>query len=130
VKISVFPAGLGNKNIPGGWSAVALISGGPVETTDNHKMELTAVIEALKVLTASCEIEVISNNIYIQKGINGDITKPEKNEDLLDQLDAAKKANGKERTVKARRIGDGDESDMHESCLDIARKAAERRSKR
>ena len=54
---------LGNPG-PGGWGAILMfndikkeISGGRKDTT-NNVMEVTAVIEALKLLKRECEVEV------------------------------------------------------------------------
>lgn len=56
---------------PGGWAAVLLygghkkeISGGEHKTT-NNRMELTAVIEALKMLKETCRVKVYSDSAYI-----------------------------------------------------------------
>ena len=56
---------------PGGWGAVLMykdakkeISGGNKETTNNI-MELTAVVEALKMLKFPCEVELYSDSAYI-----------------------------------------------------------------
>jgi ribonuclease HI len=56
---------------PGGWAAVLLygehrkeISGGNPKTT-NNRMELTAVIEALKALKQPCRVKVHSDSAYI-----------------------------------------------------------------
>ena len=56
---------------PGGWGAVLLykenrkeISGGKKDTTNNI-MELTAVVEALKLLKHPCEVELYSDSAYI-----------------------------------------------------------------
>ncbi len=56
---------------PGGWGAVLIygerkkeISGGAKETTNNI-MELTAVIEALKLLKEPCEVELYSDSSYV-----------------------------------------------------------------
>ncbi len=76
-KIEIFTDGssLGNPG-PGGWCAILrykknekIISGGE-EFTTNNKMELTAVIEALKALKEPCEIELFSDSTYVLKGIN------------------------------------------------------------
>jgi ribonuclease HI len=59
----------------GGWGAVLMygehikeISGKEEETT-NNKMELTAVIEALKTLKRSCEIDLYTDSHYVKHGI-------------------------------------------------------------
>ena len=43
---------------------------GVVEDTTNNRMELQAVIEALKILKRSCQIEVYTDSQYVQKGIS------------------------------------------------------------
>ena len=56
---------------PGGWGAVLKygahekeLSGGAAETT-NNRMELTAVIEALKLLKEPCAVELYSDSKYV-----------------------------------------------------------------
>lgn len=56
---------------PGGWAAVLLygehrkeISGGDKDTT-NNRMELQAVIEALKALKTPCKVKLHSDSAYI-----------------------------------------------------------------
>lgn len=75
---------------PGGWGAILMfgenkkeISGGKKETTNNI-MELTAVIEALKLLKRPCKIDVYSDSAYVvnaflQDWISGWIKKGWKN---------------------------------------------------
>ena len=76
-KIEIFTDGssLGNPG-PGGWCAILryknhekTLSGGE-EYTTNNKMELMAVIEALKVLKEPCEIDLYSDSTYVLKGIS------------------------------------------------------------
>jgi ribonuclease HI len=76
-KIEIFTDGssLGNPG-PGGWCAILRyknnekrISGGE-EYTTNNRMELTAVIEALKALKEPCEIDLYSDSTYVLKGIS------------------------------------------------------------
>ena len=66
---------LGNPG-PGGWGAILMfndikkeISGGEKETTNNI-MEITAVIEALKLLKRECEVEVYSDSAYVVNAFN------------------------------------------------------------
>jgi ribonuclease HI len=76
-KIEVFTDGssLGNPG-PGGWCAILRYKGkekilrGGEEHTTNNRMELTAVIEALKALKERCEIDLYSDSTYVLKGIN------------------------------------------------------------
>ncbi|MCI9039693.1 MAG: ribonuclease HI [Clostridia bacterium] len=56
---------------PGGWGSILMsgtnqkeISGGKKETT-NNVMELTAVIEALKLLKRPCEVDLYSDSAYV-----------------------------------------------------------------
>lgn len=58
----------------GGWGAVIRygeyekrINGGDKHTT-NNKMELTAVIKALELLSRNCEIELYTDSQYVMKG--------------------------------------------------------------
>ena len=91
---------------PGGWGVVLRYNGnlkklkGYDPETTNNRMELTAVIEGLKALTRSCDIELHTDSKYVMQGItewlhnwkrNGWKTaarKPVKNIDLWQQLDA------------------------------------------
>ena len=61
---------------PGGWGTVLMykeakkeISGGAKETTNNI-MELTAVVEGLKLLKYPCEVELYSDSAYIVNAFN------------------------------------------------------------
>ena len=61
---------------PGGWCAILrygkyekVISGSDAETT-NNRMELTAVIEGLKALKQSCNVEVVTDSKYVCDAIN------------------------------------------------------------
>ena len=101
----------GNPGV-GGWGAILRFGGtekelfGGVANTTNNRMEMTAVIEALRSLSRSCDAVVFTDSSYVQKGIsewihgwkrNGWKTsdkKPVKNADLwqtLDQLAAGHK---------------------------------------
>ena len=60
---------------PGGWGAVLRyqghekeISGGDPDTT-NNRMELTAVIEALRLLKEPCAVTIYSDSQYVCNGI-------------------------------------------------------------
>ena len=90
---------------PGGWGVVLgfrdaeqTLKGYEPETT-NNRMELTAVIEGLRALNRSCDIQINTDSKYVMHGItewlenwkrNGWKTaarKPVKNVDLWRQLD-------------------------------------------
>ena len=60
----------------GGWGAV-LIYGehrkeiyGSIDNTTNNRMELMAVIEAIKVIKRPCPIEIYTDSQYVHKGIS------------------------------------------------------------
>lgn len=71
-KIEIFTDGACSGNPgPGGWGAVLRyngnekeLSGGSADTT-NNKMELTAVIEALKALKEPCEVTLTTDSKYV-----------------------------------------------------------------
>ena len=78
-KVTIYTDGACSGNPgPGGWAAILEcngvekeLSGGTRETT-NNRMELTAVIEALKALNQKCEVSLYSDSKYVidalQKG--------------------------------------------------------------
>ena len=60
---------------PGGWGSILRykgteksISGGEAQTT-NNRMELTAVIEALKLLKEPCEVTLWTDSKYVADGL-------------------------------------------------------------
>ena len=93
---------------PGGWGVVLKygekereLYGGERETT-NNRMELTAAIQALESLTRHCEVCVITDSVYVAKGISEWLPnwvkrgwktankEPVKNVDLWQRLEAAR----------------------------------------
>ena len=61
---------------PGGWGAILMyedvkkeISGAKNDTTNNI-MEITAVLEALKLLKVECEVKVYSDSAYVVNAFN------------------------------------------------------------
>ena len=76
-KIEIFTDGscIGNPG-SGGWCAILryknkekILKGGDKDTT-NNRMELLAVINALKILKEPCEIDLFSDSTYVLKGLN------------------------------------------------------------
>ncbi|HDM77014.1 MAG TPA: ribonuclease HI [Deltaproteobacteria bacterium] len=76
-KVEIFTDGAcqGNPG-PGGWAAILKyknvekeLSGAEPFTT-NNRMELTAVIEALKALKEPCKVTICTDSQYVQKGIS------------------------------------------------------------
>lgn len=89
----------------GGWGAVLRsgetekhLKGGEKNTT-NNRMEMTAVIEALKALKTTCLVELFTDSQYVNRGVNEWLQNwkksgwktaskaPVKNVDLWQQLD-------------------------------------------
>ena len=92
---------------PGGWAAILryghhekVLQGGASLTT-NNRMELRAVIAALRALSRPCRVEVYTDSEYLRRGVtewlarwrrNGWLTagkRPVKNQDLWRDLHAA-----------------------------------------
>jgi ribonuclease HI len=107
-KITIYTDGAckGNPG-PGGWGALLQsgahekeIFGGERETT-NNRMELTAVLEALRCLKQTSDVDVYLDSQYVRKGITEWLPawkargwrtaskQPVKNADLWQTLDAA-----------------------------------------
>ena len=71
-KIKIYTDGASSGNPgPGGWGAILMfennykeISGNEKNTT-NNKMELQAVIQALKLIKYPCQIEIYSDSAYV-----------------------------------------------------------------
>ena len=90
---------------PGGWAAILIynnikkeISGGSPQTTNNI-MEMTAIIEGLKMLKEKCKVNIYSDSAYvinafhdnwidgwIKKGWVNSKKEPVKNRELWEQL--------------------------------------------
>lgn len=76
-KINLYSDGssLGNPG-PGGYGTILEYMGktkelsGGEENTTNNKMELKGVIEGLKALKESCEVNIYSDSKYVVQGIN------------------------------------------------------------
>lgn len=90
---------------PGGWGAILryngtekYLSGGDADTT-NNRMEMMAVIEALKALKRPCKVTLTTDSQYVKNGITQWIAQwkkkgwrtaskqPVKNQDLWEMLD-------------------------------------------
>ncbi|MDQ5884566.1 MAG: ribonuclease [Pseudomonadota bacterium] len=90
---------------PGGWAAILqynntekMVSGYEPQTT-NNRMELTAAVEALRVLKRKCLVEIYTDSQYVKQGMSAWIfnwrrngwrtadKKPIKNQDLWMALD-------------------------------------------
>lgn len=108
IRVEIFTDGACSGNPgAGGWGALLRykdtekeLSGAEVETT-NNRMELTAVIEALKALKKECNITLYTDSRYVMDGITqwlpnwkknnwrtSNKKSPVKNIDLWQELDA------------------------------------------
>ena len=129
---------LGNPG-PGGYGAILIygkhrkeISEGFTLTT-NNRMELLATIEALKLLTKPCQVELTTDSQYVKNGINQWIhnwrrngwrtkdKKPVKNADLWQALDEGIK----QHEVNWHWVKGHSGHPENERCDDLARNAAE-----
>lgn len=90
---------------PGGWGALLRFNGqektikGAERLTTNNRMELTAAIQALDVLTRPCEVNLYTDSQYLRQGMmewlvqwkkkgwRNSKKEPVKNIDLWQQLD-------------------------------------------
>ena len=71
-KVTIYTDGACSGNPgPGGWGAVLICDGvqkeisGAQKDTTNNIMEITAVLEAIKLLKFECEVEVYSDSAYV-----------------------------------------------------------------
>jgi len=107
-RVQIFTDGACSGNPgPGGWGAILVYgdieraaSGGAANTT-NNRMEMTAAIEALRLLTKPCEVDLYTDSMYLRDGITKWVAgwqlrgwrtadhKPVKNMDLWQELLAA-----------------------------------------
>lgn len=125
---------------PGGWGAILMmgankkeISGGQKNTTNNI-MELTAVIEALKLLKRPCKVDLYSDSAYVvnaflQNWINGWIkngwknsSKEEvKNKELWQELLSLTKIH----SVTFHKVKGHSDNKFNNRCDELARNAIE-----
>ena len=123
---------------PGGWGAILMykdnkkeISGGKKDTT-NNVMELTAVIEGLKMLKFHCDVEVYSYSSYVvnafnQKWINSWIKnnwktsgkEPVKNKEIWQELYELTKIHN----VKFIKVKGHSDNEFNNRCDEMAREA-------
>ena len=125
---------------PGGWGALLRykstekeLSGYAAQTT-NNRMELTAVVEALRALKEPCKVTVTTDSMYLKDGItqwiknwkrNGWVTRdktPVKNKDLWEALDEASQRH----TIEWRWVRGHVGHPENERCDQLAREAIAR----
>ena len=76
-KVTIYTDGACSGNPgPGGWGAILMCQGkkkeiaGGCKNTTNNIMEITAVIEALKLLKYACEVDLYSDSAYVVNAFN------------------------------------------------------------
>ena len=76
-KIKIYTDGACSGNPgPGGWGAILIYEEnkkeiwGASSNTTNNIMEITAVLEALKLLKEECEVEIYSDSAYVVNAFN------------------------------------------------------------
>ena len=126
---------------PGGWGTILMykenkkeISGSKKETT-NNVMELTAVIEGLKLLRYPCEVEIYSDSSYVVNAFeNGWIYNwiknnwktsgkdPVKNKELWQELYDLTKIH----KVKFNKVKGHSDNKYNNRCDELARNAIEK----
>ena len=123
---------------PGGWGAILMfgenmkeISGGKKDTT-NNVMELTAVIEALKLLKRPCNVDLYSDSAYvvnaflqnwilgwIKKGWINSNKEEVKNKELWQELVNLTKVHN----VTFHKVKGHSDNEFNNRCDELARKA-------
>ena len=123
---------------PGGWGAILMlgenkkeISGGKKNTT-NNVMELTAVIEALKLLKRPCKVDLYSDSAYvvnaflqdwisgwIKKGWKNSSKEDVKNKELWQELISLTKVH----KVVFHKVKGHSDNEFNNRCDELARNA-------
>lgn len=123
---------------PGGWGSILMCKGnkkeisGASKNTTNNIMEITAVIEALKLLKFECDVKVYSDSAYVvnafnQKWIYGWIKKgwvnsskePVKNKELWQELYGLTK----QHKVEFIKVKGHSDNEFNNRCDELARNA-------
>ena len=123
---------------PGGWGAILMykdtkkeISGGKKNTTNNI-MELTAVIEALKLLKYPCNVKLYSDSAYVVNAFlqNWIVSWQKNNQKTSDKNDVKNKELWQElleltniHQVKFIKVKGHSDNEYNNRCDELARKA-------
>ena len=123
---------------PGGWGTILMykdtkkeISGNNLDTT-NNVMEITAVIEGLKLLKEPCDVQIYSDSAYVVNAFNqhwienwiknnwqNSKKEPVKNKELWLELYALTK----EHNVTFIKVKGHSDNEFNNRCDELARKA-------
>ena len=141
-KVTIYTDGACSGNPgPGGWGTILMykdikkeISGGNKNTT-NNVMELTAVIEGLKMLKFPCEVKIYSDSAYVvnafmQKWIYGWLKngwknsskEPVKNKELWEELYSLTKTHN----VEFIKVKGHSDNEYNNRCDELARNAIDK----
>ena len=123
---------------PGGWGALLMYKGtkkeisGGKENTTNNVMELTAVIEGLKLLKYPCKVKLYSDSAYVVNGFNqkwiygwikngwkNSSKEPVKNKELWQELYNLTKVH----EVKFIKVKGHSDNEYNNRCDELARNA-------
>lgn len=130
---------------PGGWGTILMykdtkkeISGGNPDTT-NNVMEITAVIEGLKLLKEPCKVQIYSDSAYVVNAFNqhwienwikknwqNSKKEPVKNKELWLELYALVK----QHEVKFIKVKGHSDNEFNNRCDELARGAIQNISKK
>ena len=136
-KVTIYTDGACSGNPgPGGWGAILMCQGkkkeisGGCKNTTNNIMEITAVIEALKLLKYTCEVDLYSDSAYVvntfkQKWLDNwkknnwktASKEPVKNKELWQELDKLTKIH----QVKFHKVKGHSDNEFNNRCDELAR---------
>lgn len=136
-KVTIYTDGACSGNPgPGGWGAILMCQGkkkeiaGGCKNTTNNIMEITAVIEALKLLKYACEVDLYSDSAYVvnafrQKWIDNwkknnwkaASKEPVKNKELWQELDKLTQIH----QVKFHKVKGHSDNEFNNRCDELAR---------
>ncbi len=130
---------------PGGWGTILMYKNvkkeisGYMENTTNNIMEITAVMEGLKLLKYECEVEIYSDSAYVVNAFNNhwiegwrkknwinSSKEPVKNKELWQELYNLTK----QHNVKFIKVKGHSDNEYNNRCDELARLAIKENSKR
>ena len=130
---------------PGGWGTILMYKNvkkeisGNMEQTTNNIIEITAVIEGLKLLKYECEVEIYSDSAYVVNAFNNhwiegwrkknwinSSKEPVKNKELWQELYNLTK----QHNVKFIKVKGHSDNEYNNRCDELARLAIKENSKR
>lgn len=125
---------------PGGWGSILMCKGkkkeisGACKNTTNNIMEITAVIEALKLLKYECNVKIYSDSAYVvnafnqnwiygwmRKGWVNSSKEPVKNRELWEELYSLTK----QHNVEFIKVKGHSDNEYNNRCDELARAAIE-----